>query len=337
MRHVLPILLALPLACGPSGESAEHESDHPLRAESLTCAASDPRAEPVTIEALPDAGEAAYTRVLSGATKSISVMIYMMGRGQVFDTLVAKARAGVDVRVIFDGNEKREYNTPRFDELVAAGGKAKWSDPSFPYMHAKFLLIDGREVALSTGNFAATQIADERNFVAHDTDPADVAAISELFENDWNGRPATAPCGRVLFAPLNAHQPIVDLIASAQSEVVVESMQLSDRAVQDALYERRAAGVKVWVIIADPQWLDSNYAVSRYLKDHGIWPRTMSEPRVHVKAVVVDSARAYVGSENMSTNSLDRNREVGLLVSDEPAVRLMRETFAKDWERAREL
>jgi cardiolipin synthase len=40
-----------------------------------------------------------------------------------------------------------------------------------------------------------------------------------------------------------------------------------------------------------------------------------------------------VGSENISTASLDRNRELGVLVSDRRAITRLRATFEQDWVR----
>src|SRR5262245_38071993 len=64
------------------------------------CAPTDPRATPVVVSVLPDAGEQPYVDLLATAKSSIKVMGYMMGYGAILDTLTAKARGGVDVKVI---------------------------------------------------------------------------------------------------------------------------------------------------------------------------------------------------------------------------------------------
>src|SRR5258705_9960127 len=94
------------------------------------CNATDPRTVPVDIAATPEAGEAPYVDVLAAATTSIDVSIYLMGRGGILDQLKAKAAAGIPVRVILD-QYKRDTNQQYYDELVAAGAEAKWSDPAF--------------------------------------------------------------------------------------------------------------------------------------------------------------------------------------------------------------
>ena len=55
---------------------------------------------------------------------------------------------------------------------------------------------------------------------------------------------------------------------------------------------------------------------------------------VHVKAIIVDGARAYMGSENLTTTSLTKNREIGLVVTDQGALHTMRDTFEADYASA---
>jgi phosphatidylserine/phosphatidylglycerophosphate/cardiolipin synthase-like enzyme len=52
---------------------------------------------------------------------------------------------------------------------------------------------------------------------------------------------------------------------------------------------------------------------------------------MHAKIIVVDGKTAFVGSENISTQSLDRNRELGIIVSDAGVLNTLQSTFQKDW------
>jgi phosphatidylserine/phosphatidylglycerophosphate/cardiolipin synthase-like enzyme len=50
---------------------------------------------------------------------------------------------------------------------------------------------------------------------------------------------------------------------------------------------------------------------------------------------MVDGVRAYLGSENLTTTSLEKNREVGLVVTDVADVATMTRTFEGDFASAR--
>ena len=56
------------------------------------------------------------------------------------------------------------------------------------------------------------------------------------------------------------------------------------------------------------------------LKAHGVKLVTLAKPYVHAKSLVADGARAYVGSENFTQNSLTNNRELGIIFSSAPEV-----------------
>ncbi len=56
---------------------------------------------------------------------------------------------------------------------------------------------------------------------------------------------------------------------------------------------------------------------------------------IHVKNIIVDGKRAYLGSENLSTTSLEDNREVGVILAQQTtALKLITSTFESDWAAA---
>jgi cardiolipin synthase len=298
------------------------------------CSPTDPRTTPVIVSVLPDEGEKPYVDVLAAAKSDIRVFGYMMGYGAILDTLVAQAKAGLDVRVILDGVNERTVNEKYKTALEAAGAKVQWSDPKFSYMHAKSIVVDGRVGVVSTGNYSKSFIEKERNFVARLDEAQDVADLAALFDADWMGVAPDLSCTRLLVAPVNARDRLVALVSSAKKSIVIESMQYADTAVVAAVSARKAAGVDVRVLLAAPSWITANSDAGAALVKQGIPARWLSSPTVHVKAMVIDGERAYLGSENLSYTSLSKNREVGVIVSDVPAVTMMSATFETDWSHA---
>ena len=293
------------------------------------CSATDPRAVGVEIVATPEAGEQPYLDALDSAQSSIRVEIYEMGFGGILDQLTAKAAASVQVRVIFD-QSKKSINQKYYDQLLAAGAEVKWSDPQFTFQHAKVCVVDDRVAVISTGNYSKSySITLERNFVATDRDPADLSDLVALFDADWAGTAPTLACTRLVVSPINARPRILDLIASAQTTLTIESMQFADTNVRQAVAARVTAGVEVRVMLAEPSWIDANADAAMFLKGLGVSVKSI--PHLHTKVIVVDGARAYLGSENLSFTSLDRNREVGLIVTDATSISPLTTTFEKDW------
>jgi phosphatidylserine/phosphatidylglycerophosphate/cardiolipin synthase-like enzyme len=322
-----------PLNGAAPGVAGRDAGPADARAAFVACTPLAPRTEPVDVAVLPDAGEGPYLSAIASAKASIRVMVYQMGYGGILSALEAKAHSGVSVRVILDAGEK-DTNKKHFTSLTKAGADVIWSDSQFPYMHAKVLVVDDSVAVISTGNYAKSFMLTGRDFVATDRDPEDVQNLAGLFESDWARTRPDLPCTRLLVAPVNARKRLLDFINGAKSEVLVESMQLSDDDTRDALLARHKAGVSVRVVLADPSWVDANVKAAAPLKKAGIDVRWLKAPAIHVKAIVVDHRAAYMGSENLSYTSLSKNREVGLLVDEVKNIDLMAGTFERDWAAA---
>ena len=296
------------------------------------CSALDPRTVPATVAALPDAGEAPYLAVINSAQRDLRVMIYIMGRGGIIDALKAKAQAGVKVQMILDGVSQKDVNQKYYDELAAAGVQVAWSDPSFSYMHAKTIIADGKLATVSSGNYSLVfSIQRERNFVVTLSDPHDVADLVALFDADWEHRAVDLTCTRLVIAPINARTRLLDLIRSAQRTLDIESMQLADTDVRAAIAERARAGVAVRAVLAPSSWIDANAQAAQFLATLGVTARWMTDPNVHVKALLVDGERAYTGSENFSYTSLNKNREVGVILTEAGGVKVIKDIFERDY------
>jgi phosphatidylserine/phosphatidylglycerophosphate/cardiolipin synthase-like enzyme len=331
MRRVLPLMFVAacttPGAPEIGGDDAEPTPDAAPVAD--YCNATDPRAEPIAVYATPEASEAPYVDALKSATTSIDLAIYLMGYGGILDQLEAKAKAGVKVRVILD-ELKRSTNQKYHDRLVAAGAEVKWSDPRWDYFHNKYFVVDGKVAVFSTGNFSKSYSIDlERNFVAVDRDPADLLDLSALFEADWTGSAPAIPCTRLVIAPINARQRILDVIDGAQHTLLIHSMQFADTGVREAVERRIAAGVEVRALLADAAWIDADASAATFLQNLGVTVKSI--PHLHTKVLVADGKVAYVGSLNFSYTSLTKNREVGAILVDAPSIAPLVETFEKDW------
>ena len=329
MRRLLVVVLLA--ACSHTSPSAAPDAspDAAVDAGPDFCSATDPRAVPVAIAPTPEAGEQPYLDALAAAQSKIRVEIYEMGYGGILDALESAAQHGLEVDVLLDRSEI-SVNQKYFDALTAAGAHCQWSSPEFTYQHAKFIAIDDTTAVISTGNFSKTYSIDlERNFVATDRDPADVADLVALFDADWAGSSPQMSCTRLLISPINSRQRVLDLIDSAQQTLTIESMQFADSAVRAAVASRVHAGVAVRAMIADAGWVSANASAATYLKNLGVEVRYI--PHLHTKMLIADGARAYMGSENLSATSLDHNREVGVIVTEAASIAPLTQTFEKDW------
>jgi cardiolipin synthase len=53
---------------------------------------------------------------------------------------------------------------------------------------------------------------------------------------------------------------------------------------------------------------------------------------LHVRAIVRDGTRAFVGSQSLRKEELDKRREVGLFINNPTVTRSLLKVFDADWE-----
>jgi cardiolipin synthase A/B len=230
--------------------------------------------------------------------------------------LVAKARAGVSVRVLLNSDyDGRDENTAAANVLRAGSVRVAWA-PAGTIFHAKYVVIDDRTAYIGTGNFVAYDYNSTRDFWAQDSHPSDVAAIAKTFNDDFADRDdAPIPSGGLVWSP-GSTGALVGLINSARSSLLVEDEEMDSPVVEQALEGDARRGVDVKVVMTySSEWSSALNALA-YDGVH-VSLLNSSQVYIHAKVICVDcSATAgtvFIGSENFSTSSLSYNRELGVI------------------------
>jgi phosphatidylserine/phosphatidylglycerophosphate/cardiolipin synthase-like enzyme len=221
--------------------------------------------------------------------------------------------------------------------LQAGGVRVRYSSPQFKFTHEKSMIIDDQVAYVMTMNFTNSAFTANREYVMIDRTPADVAELLKIFACDWNETPYIPGDSPLVVSPVNSRSRILALIDSAQQSLTVQVEYCTDPEVVAHLSARAKAGVDVKVMLAylEPSPCipdDTNAKEAQQMADAGIKQVAfMKNIRMHAKCIVADGARAFLGSENLTTTSLDRNREIGILVTDPLLVAKLRDTAAGDW------
>ena len=282
------------------------------------------------------------------------------------DALVAKARQGVPVRVLYDwvgcwatprrywrpfrdaGVEVRAFNPPRLRD--------PWG--VLQRDHRKLVCVDG-DLAFVGGFCVGVEWAgDERNPPWRDTGveirgPA-AARAAQAFERIWAALGSEVP---------RAHRADPDRIAAGgdtpvwiiQGEPgrsrVYRALQLmaahashrlwitdpyfvAPRPVSEALAAAAAEGVDVRVLVPSHNnwpWVGTlSRAGYRFLLEHGVRLFEWQGPMIHAKTSVADGLWARVGSSNINSASLLGNWEIDVGVVDEDLAGQLEGLFLAD-------
>jgi cardiolipin synthase len=286
----------------------------------------------VTVIVEPSDNAQALVSSLQAATKSIHVTMYLLTSSTVINTLISKKKAGLDVQVVLNKNfpTSGTDNTSVFNQLQVNGVPVVWAPTSFTYTHEKAVIVDGTSAWIMTMNVTFSSPSSNREYLALDTDPDDVAEAEQIFQADFTNAGIT-PTGKLLVAPINARAGLLALIQNAQTKLDVEGEEMSDSQIVPALVAAHDRGVAVRVVLSDDTPTTSMANAVKTLEADGIPVKKLATPYVHAKAIVADDVLAYVGSANFTANSLDSNRELGLIVSAVSEVTKVEATIDADF------
>ncbi len=339
MKTCAWFLLPLGIACtGKVAPSTSNLSPKTAATEHAAAAAAANAvplhaSQNVTITVEPSDAAAGLIAAINAETTSVHVTMYLMTDYGVEDAIVAKAAAGLDVKVVLNQHNADSATTPAnqkaFNWFQTHGVNVVWAPDVFTFTHEKCILLDGTSAWIMTMNTAHTSPINNREYLALDTDPDDVAEAEAIFEADYANTPIT-PSGHLVVSPVNSHDKIVNLLYRAWTSIDVEVEELSDQDVVDALCVSQIIGITSRVILADESLTNAQQHAVLELEQCGVAVVTTSALYIHAKAIVIDSERAYVGSVNFTDTSMDENRELGLITNNPLAVSTIATTVAAD-------
>lgn len=322
------VALAVLAACGSSHATSDAGSQGGDDAPAMTADANVHGTTAISIIVEPDGNAASQlVAAIAAAHTSIDVTMYEMSNDSIINALKARAQAGVSVRVVLDGSTtNKSFNTPAKTTLTTAGAQVVFSNPAFTFTHEKAIMIDGTSAWIMTMNATGSAPSENREFLALDTDPADVAEAIAIFEADF-ALHTIVPTGALVVANTNAKATLVGLINEATTTLDLEGEEFSDLStggIVEAVTAAAHRGVAVRVVIGNSspdatsinrvKLAGGHVVVSGPTSGNG----TMAHPYIHAKAILIDCAgtackKGYVGSENFSTGSLGYNRELGVI------------------------
>ncbi len=289
----------------------------------------------------PDDGKAWLLTEIDGSAKYIDLTIYEMSDRDILAALCRAHARGVYVRVLINHFRDRRHDKVTAVEtnvLAGAGIACKFASPGFPFTHEKCILIDGNEAVIMSLNLNPDYFKTTRDFAVVTTNSDDLKEIGRVFDSDWNFKKAYILEDKsLIWSPETARDMLTALLRSAKRNVDIYNEELRDRDIIRVLTLIAGKGIKVRVIcpVLKEGGRDGNLDGAQSLSGAGAMVREIKESKnklyIHAKAIVVDNSEAYVGSINFSKFSMDRNRELGIIISDAGYIKRIEDAFGKDW------
>ncbi len=268
----------------------------------------------------PDAGIVPTIAAIRRARKTIDVLIFRLDRMELARELEAAVARGVHVRALTaHQNRGGTKSLRRLEmELLAGGVTVSRTADDLVRYHGKMMIVDGEWLHVYGFNFTHLDIDKSRSFGVITKNAKLVAEAMKLFEADFERQPYRSRHERLVVSPENARDQLASFIKAARRELLIYDPHLSDDSMLRLLSERQKAGVEIRII---------GKVESKWNLPHEKYPGK----RLHVRAIVRDRKRAFIGSQSLRKLELEKRREVGIVVTDDKVVDELRKVFEADW------
>lgn len=282
----------------------------------------------------PESGRTPIIDAINKAQKEILVEVYLLSDKEIISALESAKKRGIIVNVMLEEHPfgGGSLNNQSSQALIKNGVTIKWTSSTFSLTHEKSIVIDNKKVFILSQNLTAASFSKNREYDILDTDPADVGQVREIFINDWERKnyvPKTK--SNLIVCPVNCRSAIATLVSSAKSSLDIE-MEVIEDPKTIVLFSNLAKKIKIRMVVPTVSQINSNKKALNDLKAAGVSIKTLSSPYIHTKLIVADNKKAYVGSVNLTTQSMDQNREVGIILVQPQTITSFSKTFNSDWE-----
>jgi len=269
----------------------------------------------------PDAGVPPVVTAIKSAKKSLDVTIFRLDRNEVTRALEAAVGRGVNVRALIAHTHSGSDKVLRKLELrlLAAGITVSRTADDLVRYHGKMMIIDERVLHVYGFNFTRLDIAKSRSLGVITKNRKLVQEALKLFKADDTRQTYMPGSDRFLVSPENARERLAKFISSARKQLLIYDPHVSDDAMLRLIKQRINAGVDVRIIgKVEAKW---KVRCERF-----------PGRRLHIRAIMRDGRRAFLGSQSLRRLELEKRREIGVIVNDKRVVKQMIAVFEKDWE-----
>lgn len=289
-------------------------------------------AEELIIE--PDMGRTPILSALHQAHHSVQLVMYGITDPILISAVIQAKNQGKNVQILLEPHPYRNegenlYATQQFQHATL---NSKPANPSFKLTHQKTLVLDQQKAIVMTFNFTRSTFSKERNFGLIITDPAIIQEIHQVFQADWEHKNVAVNHPNLVWSPHNSREKISRLIQSAKSDIKIYAQSLTDYRMIGLLAKTARTGVPIEILLADNPSNQHSRKLD-YLKRAGVTIHFSQQWIIHAKVIIVDHHRAELGSINLTQPSLDRNRELAVLIDNSAIIKQLEKTFEQDFKR----
>ncbi|MGP6220155.1 phospholipase D-like domain-containing protein [Caldiplasma sukawensis] len=283
------------------------------------------------VYSLPEAGKTKVIDFIKSSYEFLNMNFYLLDDEEVMRTIKEQVEKKVKVRIIIDGHPFNS-ETPDISVLKNTGAKVIIAPMRFDnhdvFDHAKYM-VNEHSFFIGTLNMTESAFTKNREYFVIGDEKKIRKALENVFESDYENERIRPKDRDVLMISPDSERELFSFMRGGK-KLFIETEELGD---DPTLLELlRSKGKKVRLIL--PSTIsseDKKNALS--LKDSGVKIRIMPANSLYLHAKMIHiKKRAFIGSQNFSGTSLERNREIGIIFKKGLHRKILMEKFNSDWK-----
>ena len=288
------------------------------------------------IYAEPDSGIDPVLEFIRRSRGNLNMNYYLLDQKDVIKEIEKAVSRKVKVRIIVDGHPYGGNQGESIDALRKTGAQVNFSPSRFDgnevFDHAKYMFNEN-EYMIGTANLTQDAFSKNREYLVEGSEKKIYRSLMSIFESDWDGKRAGIYARKYLVVSPDSQNTLLEIIRGA-SKLDIETEELGDdKAVIEAL---GAKGKKARIILPSSVSPADKQNV-RELMERNVNIRYSPAEELYMHAKMINTGRTvFIGSQNFSSTSLMKNREVGIIIRKGGLKRFAAAHFSSDWKKSYE-
>lgn len=264
-------------------------------------------------------------------SKSIDLILYGLTDPIFIQALIDAKKSGKNVNVMLEPlpYQNATENVAAIQQLKASNIPVLTPNPAFQLLHQKTFIFDHNKALIMSMNLTKSSFKNQRNFAILLDDPTIIKEIERVYQADAAHQKITPNHQDLIFSPDNSRSKIVDFINHAEKEIKIYAQSVSDYRVVGSIAKAAERGVKVEVLTEGKNPTQKKW---EFLRKSGVNICFQHKYFIHAKVMIIDKKIMILGSTNLTKPSIDKNRELSVLIRDKNIIDKVLKTFNADWK-----
>lgn len=252
---------------------------------------------------------------INNAKKRVYIETYIFTEKRILKSVLDAKKRWIDVSVILEKNVYWLWNINKktYESLNQIWVRVVYANQqNYNFTHAKFFIIDN-EYIISTWNVSYSTYTQNREFLSVGNYSEDLSYLEKVFQNDFIWEKFSECNHTIISSPNCSRIPLYKIIESSKKSIYIYEQSIDDIEFQDLIISKFKSGIDVRLIIGDINKATSNKAT--FEKFQNIWIKIIApkKPYIHAKSFLIDESIFFVWSINLTYNSIENNREIGVI------------------------